>query len=978
MDPLEALFGEGLNKILDSYSDEELNQLEKEKGPMGVFKTLMEDALFSEPIKKVKEELKKNSRRVLSDEVEDYFLQSRAESIVKGMGMSMQMMPDDRLGVNMDYAMAYFKFNENIDLPFSKHPKLERFQAEISKPENEIVGEFLMRSETPFFQLLIYYAKVDSFDTLRPLLNKYKENQDEIKNASRGYGKYGDIEAEHGLGADIIEFFDAVPAQNLEKILKKTNVQNVDDYSKLFFNAPYMTAFLRATSFDLIEYLINVSNVNSVDDFVNLTKNEKFRYNLANVDSEGDFPKNLVTTLNYFEIKTIESIQDFMNFENISSIMKKANDFNYKVLINISDSATPTELERLCSNTTIAQNIGEVDYSPLVDLLANLNVDPDERSKYLYEVITHSYNKKIEEYSGQISSHIAKRENIPDNFESFVVSLLKDEDYIEQNLSSVSHLMSEDFIKTNSDMVSLNKLKDFMGGFITPALSKAYLSAKHETEKEKVLKYYQKMMKQVLGSEKISIEDPVMVSETIFLAYRPTGYSIEQIQGMLGWGWDSLEDLTHHLEEINFKKEGYKMHFNFVQKEQKEEYDSQTLRKIDSPITINSQKKELSDILFQALSGKAKDQDALPLLFSKILHKMNDDRVKSYQENYYSDKGFSKEYTDQRLESLGEIMGIIPKEDEFYQALEELTKDRNLLNVVKNSADAYQWKKNKRNFSPEERACKNKIDEMIKQLESNINNDISSLLGSNELKTLDENILASLFNSSNEEKYALLQNVKNEKFLGYNENLKSPLDVFYQVLLTYAKQNNSIVKREMRKVKSVMSDETAAVTAVVSKNIGSYFAKAGAEICTSHNIGMWQEKRHSHLNLVYKNQIIGNIMLYFEPERDYMVVRGFNPRKDTMMKFDRYSMAKQIVGVLEEIAIANNYKEIFIPEQTGWHALSNRDGMAKEINNISKKTISKVQKIYPTQRTVIDDAQFYVTKKGGTAIDKLNLLSLIE
>jgi hypothetical protein len=220
-----------------------------------------------------------------------------------------------------------------------------------------------------------------------------------------------------------------------------------------------------------------------------------------------------------------------------------------------------------------------------------------------------------------------------------------------------------------------------------------------------------------------------------------------------------------------------------------------------------------------------------------------------------------------------------------------------------------------------------------------------------------------------------LSAIRTKKYLNAGaEKEQTYVDVLYSAMLQETKNAANAVKREIRKVKSVRSDDSAQVKAVVSKNVGSYFAKAGAEICTSRNMRMWYEERHLHLNLVYKDQIIGNIMLYVEPERDYLVARGFNPRMDAMAKFDRYSMASEITRVLEEIARENGYKEVFVPEQTSWHALSNRDGMAKEIEDLSRRNIAKLLSEPGNHRTTIEDSEFYVTEKGGTSIPKLNLL----
>mgnify|MGYP006309265877 CR=1 FL=1 len=45
---------------------------------------------------------------------------------------------------------------------------------------------------------------------------------------------------------------------------------------------------------------------------------------------------------------------------------------------------------------------------------------------------------------------------------------------------------------------------------------------------------------------------------------------------------------------------------------------------------------------------------------------------------------------------------------------------------------------------------------------------------------------------------------------------------------------------------------------------------------------------------------------------------------------------------------------------------------------LSRKTANRVAETNPTQRTYIGNAEFYVTEVGGKAINKLNLLSLVQ
>jgi hypothetical protein len=958
--------------VLNQYSDEDLERMAQEKGLGGLFADVTGDALFGPAIKQVRGQLEGLGYRVLSDEVEDYFLDEKAKFVVMNDGLMLPRMgKDDRLADNFDNVLAHFETPGNIELPYAKHEQLERIQASLSQPENEVIGEFLMRTPPEYLKLLIYYAKAGSFGDLRTIFDKFDEKKDEISQYTRRH-QGGNLSV---IDHHPVEFVSALHGRTLESVFKRTQVGSVDDYNKLFLDAPYMTDFVGSVPAKVLDYVMRIAKVDSVDSMVSLTANDEFRDALSNVDSSGAYPDNLVTAMDYFRIDDLEGMQEIIEFQRTRGVMQKASNPNFSTLMRISGIETPSDLERLCNNAVVSENIAEADYQPLDDLLADLGVEPEQRDVYMYEVVTHSYNRRTAEHAQRLSTLLGQRDSIPNNLNGFITTLMHDEDYIEQNFDSVIQLMQNDSITTEAHVDSLTELKELMGGFVTPELSKRYLQAENQEARTEVLTSYRSMMGQVLGSSKIEIEDPDMAAEIVYLAYRPTGYSISQVKSMIGHGWDSLEDLTHQLDNIKFDRDGYTMHFNFVEREQIEEYDSESLRKIDTPVVAGSTKTELKDLLFQALSGKPKHEDALPTLFGQALERMCDDRVTSYRENYHSGKGVSQEYTEQRLESLGEILGIIPKEDAFYEALTQLIQsDDELKATVQNNADRYQWKRNKRHFSPEERTSKNKLDEVIKHLERYPNSDVSGLLSTEELSPLGDEITG----LENGQLYEQLVDIRAKKFLGYGEGTETAVDVFYQALLQHTKSCSGFVKREMKKVEAVKSDEVAEVKAVVSKNVGSYFAKAGAEICTSHNTRMWNEERHSHLNLVYKDQIIGNVMLYFEPERDYMVVRGFNPRKDTMMRFDRYSMAAQITGVLEQIAEANGYSEVFVPEQTGWHALSNRDGMAKEVIGISRKNSNRVQEQYPGQRTTIDDAQFYVTEAGGHSINRLNLLTLVK
>jgi len=94
------------------------------------------------------------------------------------------------------------------------------------------------------------------------------------------------------------------------------------------------------------------------------------------------------------------------------------------------------------------------------------------------------------------------------------------------------------------------------------------------------------------------------------------------------------------------------------------------------------------------------------------------------------------------------------------------------------------------------------------------------------------------------------------------------------------------------------------------------------------------------------------------------VVRGFNHRKDLMNKYDRQQMTNEFIRICKQIASENGFSAIYIPPQTGWHALSNRDGMVKEINKIAKKNRKEINKRKNHPLLKISDAKFNPSNKG--------------
>ena len=60
-----------------------------------------------------------------------------------------------------------------------------------------------------------------------------------------------------------------------------------------------------------------------------------------------------------------------------------------------------------------------------------------------------------------------------------------------------------------------------------------------------------------------------------------------------------------------------------------------------------------------------------------------------------------------------------------------------------------------------------------------------------------------------------------------------------------------------------------------------------------------------------------------------LILRGFNPTADWVVKIDVGIFCEQILNVARQFQTANNLAAIYITEQGGWHALSNREQVGK-------------------------------------------------
>lgn len=967
VDKVESTASEIYKEILPEerigYPEWYIHSQIQTKGTQSLFASLLSDLIRRPQIDEARRLFHRRNALSVSDEVEDFFEFHRARSFVQS-GSSFQVQDmDDRCGENMDIAMALYDLSTKVDLPREIN-KPERRLALAIKNAPEAVYTFLVRTPSEHLKLLYYYCGIRSFAEVGEIFELHDTHK-------------GDLSMHRTSFEDPIEFIAGLHPVSLEALINRLNIKSKEEYKKFLFAEPYLMAFLRDAPSDLLDYLMERLEIDSVGKLITFTKEQRLRENLTAIKDQGAHKVNLIAVMRKFDIKDSNGIEALFDKFRILSLARKASPLNFQILLDLAQPARPEDLEILAENEFISTHIQNVDYSRLLDFLKLLGLSQDRLDRYSYEIIRSSYTRELESIITDLDN-LWQQAKMPDSLTNFILEVLIDEDYLEQNLMTIDKLLQYHSISTDSHVSQLNNLKLLMGGFITPQLSRKYLAASTDAERQKVVATYQSLMQQVLSSGQIEVEDTDLLSEIIYLAYRPTGFTVDRIADLLRY--QNLIDYTDHLSKLSFTKEGYDMQFRLTGRVQRQEFDKGLLRQADLAFLTPERETPTAEYIATALSAKPEHIGVMPLLINRILRQLDDQRIIAYDKANLAGSSTSAPYTQERLDTLLELLTVIPTEDTFEEmSTKILTEDPQTFEAVKSAVDRYLWFMNKARLPKPERAAKTKMDEIIGHLSKDINADVAAFFDSPELTVLGKEAIEAFREMGNSELLAALSAEVARRFLGYDisERANITLETFRKAMSDWFLRQRAVVKKELRKIETFQTDEFAQVRAVLSKNVGSYFAKAGADICTMENMNMWREDRHYHLNLIYKNQIIGNVMVYFEPERDYMIVRGVNPRNDVMVKFDRRSMAEGIVGVLDELARQNGYREIFMTDQE-WFALSNREGMAKELFEISRRNSRRAQEKDPTQRVVIEDANFYATEVGGVKIDNLLLLSTVE
>lgn len=394
--------------------------------------------------------------------------------------------------------------------------------------------------------------------------------------------------------------------------------------------------------------------------------------------------------------------------------------------------------------------------------------------------------------------------------------------------------------------------------------------------------------------------DRDILVEMIYLSYKPIGMSFERVKELVG----QLKDQTVDLRDYKFPLEGYEF----------------ALTSKKSFVPREGERIDMARIghLREMFSGSYPEKDDEIKTVSLLLGRL------------------AKAGTDFKPEELQSVLGLMSRDEQIVNFLRRYPKveDRNVygfLSELKEISGIYfkdNFSERLANFfgaNPTIAAGLAKIlanPERIKTLKSKLGK---------EGEGVDWETLAHLEISRDADRAKMGELLS--KFT-LTKVLKSTNEEI-------AKNVNKFEEREGGEAVSATSSE---LKAYISKNIGSFFAKASAGICTAQDVPLFNRDDHFHINIVEgESQVRGNIQAYLIKDAGglSLVLRGFNPNADFLERIEPGAFAEKVMEIGKQFARENNLRKVYITEQGGWHALTNREKIARYLSKYLKEAKRK-------------------------------------
>ncbi|OQX71291.1 hypothetical protein B6D52_02055 [Candidatus Parcubacteria bacterium 4484_255] len=598
---------------------------------------------------------------------------------------------------------------------------------------------------------------------------------------------------------------------------------------------------------------------------------------------------------------------------------------------NILKSITDSYIQRLIETTEIPQNnkqqikfLSEIlrdlrnnqykDEQSIKDVLKQIATELPADSKHLPRLLKTLCEIK-DDNSYYLAFRLSAKKKIPQKIFSYVIKKLESKQYLPketlkylkpENIDSLKRLINEypnqfantidvisnikDYgLKENEQEIfsALNDLKT-----LTPIIFNRYRNSKG-VERTKLVSKINKLKSQFFRNKPIKNilkkEDEEIIDEMTYISYKPIGMGFERVKELIS----KIEDRTDDLKEYSFPENGYDFDLSKDQVYILKTNESIDFKRINELKNLFNKEYPKNDkdiegirncLLKIAKAGTDLNNEEISSILSIVC---DDENIKVFKKNY---RNIGKSNTYHFLNELYENIGIYFKDSYTNYLHNFLNENTKIFNQIKN---------------------------ILKQEKRQ--NVIKQKMGKEQSKDIG------------------LKDFEND------EGIVSILSTFISSKILQKIRID--IKKEIKKFERTTGDKNKTeyrkkAKAYISKNVGSFFAKASAGICTAEDINLFNRKDHFHINIVEEEQFVrANIQAYIVEigRKKSLLLRGINPNTDFLKNIDIESFCEKVFEIAKKFGKDNKLKNVYITEQGGWHALSNR----QQIYNFLKKYLKK-------------------------------------
>lgn len=435
---------------------------------------------------------------------------------------------------------------------------------------------------------------------------------------------------------------------------------------------------------------------------------------------------------------------------------------------------------------------------------------------------------------------------------------------------------------------------------ITPIIFERYRQADAKGKKElaeKLKELKPKFFRNQPIRDILPKKDREILAEIVYLAYQPIGMSFSDVRQFI----EEVQDHTGDLEGFKFPEDGYDFRMDI-----KKSYVLKPGERLD--VNKISAYRDL-------FTGKIPQTDEEIVATSKLLETV------------------AKAGSDFETKALAALLGLLGS-DQMVRGFVDRSKKLNeknvymFLNDLKEILGVYftdNYHERLKNFMSANPKVEGRIVKILSEekrqatLKKKLAKDGESINWDNVAKREEAAKVLSVF-------------IQTKALKLIRENIYKALNKFIEIEIDEQEEAEGEQISEKKKLK-----------AYISKNVGSFFAKASAGICTAQDVDLFDREDHFHINIVEDEQYVrGNIQAYIidDPKGGRsLVLRGFNPNSSFLEKINPGAFCEAVLKVARRFQKDNDLSRVFITEHlSGWHALSNREAVA---NYLKKKYVNK-------------------------------------